>query len=250
MPRGEARLAGTLFYGQALIQANAKLLRWFPLAAPSDYLYFVPPRANEQGTSNTKLRLISSAAGPEEFVDADHYRAIPLSDGHILFTDPESGHLYLGSDKPGGPTKLRREVVCLPPSGNPPGKVPDCYAAGYEMRWGVRIVVAYGPKIMLYNFPPDHFQRARPTTPGFQVAQSDLAMDVAVDDSQCEPTPLEGVAIHTVADGAVTDIAVDSGHGWLKVWLFLRGEKCQRRAKKAGMRAGWSSSRNLSLHHP
>ncbi len=183
-------------------------------------------------------------------MNADHYRAIPLSDGHVLFTDPETGHLYLGSDKPGGPTKLRREVVCLPPCDHPPNQAPDCYAAGFEMRWGVRIVAAYGPTIMLYNFPPDHFQRARPTTPGFQVAQSDLAMDVAVDDSHREPVRLEGVAVHTVTDGAVADIAVDSCHGRLKVWLFLRDKTRQGEVKKASTHVGWLSSRNLSLHHP
>ncbi|KAF7509686.1 hypothetical protein GJ744_007557 [Endocarpon pusillum] len=220
------------------------LSRWFPLAAPSDYLYFVPPRDGEQRTSTTKLRLISSAAGPEEFVDADHYRAVPLSDGHILFTEPESGCLFLGSDKPGGPTKLQRKVVCLPPEGHASGRAPDCYAAGREMRWGVRIVVAYGPRILLYNLPPDEFQRARPTTPGFQVAQSDLAMDVAVDDSHREAKRLEGVLIHDVgAKGEVVqDISVDTHHGRLNVWLFLRSGEDKRKVEKMGMHVGWSAS--------
>jgi hypothetical protein len=224
--------------------------RWFPLAAPSDYLYFVPPRDGEQRTSNTKLRLISSAGGAAEFVDADHYRAVPLSDGHILFTDPESGHLYLGSDKPGGPTKLQREIVFPPPSGQPAGKAADCYAAGHDLRWGVRIVVAYGRTIMLYNFPPDDFQRARPTTPGFQVAQSDLAMDVAVDDGHRQPRQLEGVPIHFVDGGAVQDIAVDTHLGGLKVWLFLRGEEDKGKvARRGGVHVGWLSSPNLSFRH-
>ncbi len=38
------------------------LNRWFPLAAPSDYLYFLPQRSSVD--SSKKLRLISSAAGP------------------------------------------------------------------------------------------------------------------------------------------------------------------------------------------
>ncbi|KAK5236281.1 hypothetical protein LTR47_003007 [Exophiala xenobiotica] len=38
------------------------LNRWFPLAAPSDYLYFLPQRPGLD--SRKKLRLISSAAGP------------------------------------------------------------------------------------------------------------------------------------------------------------------------------------------
>jgi hypothetical protein len=231
-------------------QLTVACLRWFPLAAPSDYLYFVPPRDGEQRTSNTKLRLISSAGGAAEFVDADHYRAVPLSDGHILFTDPESGHLYLGSDQPGGPTKLQREFVFLPPSEQGAGKAADCYAAGHELRWGVRIVVAYGRTVMLYNLPPDDFQRARPTTPGFQVAQSDLAMDVAVDDGPRRPRRLEGVHIHFVDEGVVQDIAVDTRLGGLKVWLFLRGEEGRRRATwKGGVHLGWLSSPNLALRH-
>jgi hypothetical protein len=218
--------------------ADIRRARWFPLAAPSDFLYFVPPHHVEQATSNPKLRLISSAGGPEDFVDADHYRAVPLSDGHILFTDPEKGHLYLGSDKPGGPTKLRREVACLPPGDHPHDKAPDCYAAGLEIGWGVRIVAAYGAKIMLYNLPPDQFERARPTTPNFQMAQSDLAMDVAVDDSRREPRRLEGVAIHTVNEGVVHDIAVDTRHGALRVWLFLRDVDVRAKLKKARMHLG------------
>jgi len=230
--------------------ANVACLRWFPLAAPSDYLYFVPPRDGEQRTSNTKLRLISSAGAAAEFVDADHYRAVPLSDGHILFTDPESGYLYLGSDKPGGPTKLQREIVFPPPSGQPAGKAADCYAAGHDLRWGVRIVVAYGRTIMLYNLPPDDFRRARPTTPGFQVAQSDLAMDVAVDDGHRQPSRLGGVRIHLVDEGVVVqDIAVDTRVGRLKVWLFLRAEEGKGRVRKGGVHVGWLSSPNLSFRH-
>jgi hypothetical protein len=50
-------------------------------------------------------------------VDCDHYQAIPLSDGsHVLYTDPASGSLCLGSDAPvGAPTKLLRKVLFVPP---------------------------------------------------------------------------------------------------------------------------------------
>ena len=40
------------------------LNRWFPLTAPSDYLFFLPPRKSID--SAKKLRLISSAASPGE----------------------------------------------------------------------------------------------------------------------------------------------------------------------------------------
>src|ERR1700712_4653623 len=40
------------------------LNRWFPLTAPSDFLFFLPPRKSVD--SAKKLRLISSAAQPSE----------------------------------------------------------------------------------------------------------------------------------------------------------------------------------------
>ena len=169
--------------------------RWFPLAAPSQHLYFHPQRVGLD--SAKKLRLISSAAIPKlqcrrqrsrrsstetsrttsypnwtsrndpdetahtsrrssltrlffaslpfttdmrtdhsedwpgrrrvdddhdvlRTVDCDHFNAIPISDGtHMIFTDARTMFLCLGSDAPvGGPTKLLRKVICLPPSTN------------------------------------------------------------------------------------------------------------------------------------
>jgi hypothetical protein len=143
------------------------LSRWFPHKAPSDYLYFLPPKPGVD--SAKELRLISSAGrpgensviaeryggiksgtqaspfwgaqpgqhgkGPADVASAncaglstpgrdnsDHYRAIPLSDGyHILFTDPSTGLLSLGSDAPiGGPTKLLRKIWFAGPQGQVP----------------------------------------------------------------------------------------------------------------------------------
>lgn len=118
-----------------------ELNRWFPLATPSDYLYFLPPRTGID--SAKKLRIISSAGHPKLkealqgrfFPDSNnggtrhqsmtwdeispggqlgdgpwratgwcnHVRAVPVSDGwNILFTDPNDGYLCLGSDAPLG----------------------------------------------------------------------------------------------------------------------------------------------------
>ncbi|KAF1942685.1 hypothetical protein EJ02DRAFT_344890 [Clathrospora elynae] len=160
------------------------LSRWFPLTAPSDYLYFLSPRPGFE--SAKKLRLISSAAHPEDrpaisrkfffgrptvssfwgsfgFESAsrrpgspscDHYHAIPLSDGHhVLFIDPAGSRLTLGCDAPlGGPTKLLRKVVFIPPEDK---AVPRIYSAAADLSQGVRVVVAYGDSIMLYSVPPD-----------------------------------------------------------------------------------------------
>lgn len=220
------------------------LHRWFPLAAPSDHLYFLPQR---QGVDSTKkLRLISSAGilGTQEYarglespdqrqtmtrlffgslpfpsattaiipsilpaqanqddrqgvlrtVDCDHYRAIPLSDGiHILFTDPTSGLLCLGSDAPlGGPTKLIKKFVFLPPGyiSTTTKLLPICYAAAKELQWGLRIAAVYADgSLVLFNIPSDCFDHVRylRSTPDIWdehagvFAQSDLLMDVMLD---------------------------------------------------------------------
>lgn len=191
------------------------LNRWFPLTAPSDFLFFLPPRKSID--SAKKLRLISSAARPGErpaiaerpfgtrarsspfwerfpvvlghfdnSSDADlmqgslptlrgdsdrssltgrmdcsdHYHAIPLSDGyHILFTDPSTGLLCLGSDAPvGGPTKLLRKVWFQGPQGE---GSPIAYSAGADLSCGVRIAAAFGAgteqAIWLFSVPRDVF---------------------------------------------------------------------------------------------
>jgi hypothetical protein len=225
------------------------LSRWFPLAAPSDFLYFLPQRPGIDSTR--KLRLISSAGGPANrkslapvrrldvigdehrpsmtrlffgslpipsatttivqgmwsarasmsesqgvlrTVNCDHYRAIPLSDGvHVLFTDPISGLLCLGSDAPlGGPTKLLRKFVFLPPGyvSTTTKLLPTCYAAAQEFQWGIRIAVVYmNGNLVLFNVPSDCFQHVKEirNTPDIWddqagvFAQSDLLMDVLMD---------------------------------------------------------------------
>jgi hypothetical protein len=160
------------------------LSRWFPLTAPSDWLYFLPPRPGFE--SAKKLRLISSAAHPEDWPaisrqfflgrsttnsfwgslgfesafrhpgspSCDHYNAIPLSDGHhILFVDPVGGKLTFGCDAPlGGPMKLLRKVVFLPPEGE---TRPKLYSASADLSHGVSVVVTYGDKIVFYRVPSD-----------------------------------------------------------------------------------------------
>lgn len=161
---------------------GVSLNRWFPLTTPSDYLYFLSPRPGFE--SAKKLRLLSSAAHPNDRPEVclkfcyrrptvnsfwssfgfdssyrissgyDHYHAIPLSDGHhVLFIDPPTGRLSLGCDAPfGGPTKLVRKVVFVPPEEK---VIPRLYTAAADMSWGARVVVAYGDIVMLYNVPID-----------------------------------------------------------------------------------------------
>lgn len=195
------------------------LNRWFPLTAPSDYLFFLPPRTGID--SAKKLRLISSAARPGETaaisqrivgattrnspfwgkllyeeevresdaegscdqrfiarhransrnrlfagrVDcSDHYRAVPLNDGyHVLFTDPATGLLCLGSDAPvGGATKLLRKIWFQGPGGK---GCPVAYAGSMDPASGVRVVAAYGSSseqsVWFFSVPSDVFAANR-----------------------------------------------------------------------------------------
>jgi hypothetical protein len=164
------------------------LSRWFPLTATSDFLYFLPPRIGID--SAKKLRLVSSAAHPEErpaiydrfystrptakvfwsiFSSSgiksllqpessrcDHYYAVPLSDGHhILFTDPCTGALSLGCDAPvGHPNKLLRKIMFVPPK---EGDIPRIYAAAADLTWGPRVIAGFGDRLVLYCVPHDVF---------------------------------------------------------------------------------------------
>ena len=294
------------------------LCRWFPLAAPSDHLYFLPQRMGID--SNKKLRLISSAAGPSapstsrsdsvpsalnlarkrthdrgrrqsmtrlffgslpfpssalpstwtsasdsadddrqgvlRTVDCDHYHAVPLSDGfHMLYTDPTTGLLCLGSDAPlGGPTKLIRKAVFMPPTVADDGwsGLMSTYNAGQDLRWGVRIVAAHRDgRLVLYNVPSDVFTYLRylRSSPDIWdegtgvMAQSDLLMDdyltahpnTMTETRMPNATPstldaetlvktvqIDGVQIGHVGNDIVDDIAVETSHGGVRAWVFCR----------------------------
>ena len=234
------------------------LNRWFPLTAPSDFLYFLPPRRGVD--SAKKLRLISSAAHPNEkpalqhhfypaqtmahmmfgplrFVgqpsgaqavsDCNHYRAVPLSDGnYILFTDPASGMLCMGNDAPlGGPTKLLRKIMLV----GPDGCVPSVYAAGAGLQWGVRVVVGYGERVFLFSIPPDIFRDSQ-SLDFTDLPLQDDSWQLYHDSSLSEDERAEAgtqrslwpVQIHGSEIGrvrALSDLAIDSSPS-LTIWAF------------------------------
>ncbi|KAJ5194277.1 hypothetical protein N7491_001613 [Penicillium cf. griseofulvum] len=115
-----------------------------------------------------------------------HYRAVPINDGfHIMFIEPRTSLLCIGTDAPiGGPTSLTRAFVCVPPSLSntqnrqiktpPPSPspsnttaapkglpIPTTFTAGSDLRWGLRIVAAYGDRLVLYSIPLDIFNMIR-----------------------------------------------------------------------------------------
>ncbi|EXJ79213.1 hypothetical protein A1O3_08714 [Capronia epimyces CBS 606.96] len=295
------RLGIELHWVDAL--TGGDLNRWFPLAAPSDHLYFLPQRPGID--SRKKLRLISSAAGPlaapprrsdglpttwkyspasaahgrrqsltrlffgnlpfpeskgppgssSDFeppvegdeargglrtVDCDHFRAVPISDGsHLLFTDPSTGLLCLGSDGPsGGPTKLIRKVMFSPPPTNEggDGSMPLLYSAGQALEWGLRVVAFHADgHVVLYNVPSDTFQQiqALQTTPD--------AWDEMDSQTHTRPTrstghdsanryiSITGAIITRVEEDLVDGLAVDSEGGGFSLWTFYRSGRAELR---------------------
>ncbi|KAL6237181.1 hypothetical protein BDW75DRAFT_92712 [Aspergillus navahoensis] len=117
-----------------------------------------------------------------------HYRAVPVNDGvHILFVEPRSGYLCVGSDAPlDGPTCLTRALFCVPPFGyNAPdgsqdAPLPTVFASGSDLNWGLRIVAAYGDRLVFYSVPLDVFnvlKKERERQGDGVMADSDLARD-------------------------------------------------------------------------
>ncbi|PHH77380.1 hypothetical protein CDD82_3538 [Ophiocordyceps australis] len=184
---------------------------------------------------------------------ADHYRAVPLSDGyHILFTDPRSGNLCLGTDAPvGSLTRLLRKVWFLPPD-QAVSPVPILYAAGADRRHGVRVVATFAADLMnadadwqvvaFYTVPPDVFYdlsqgaamssqtssgrasqgRRRPWWLRHERLHGDEAANgeqqpVDHDDAALHPIQITGQAVATCSN--LTELAVEASPEMI-VWAF------------------------------
>ncbi|KAI7771097.1 hypothetical protein LZL87_004884 [Fusarium oxysporum] len=74
----------------------------------------------------------------------DHYRPVPLGDGdHILYTDPRTGTLSLGSDATGGPfDRLICKAQFRPPV-NTTSTLPVLYTAVSDTRFGVCVMATF-----------------------------------------------------------------------------------------------------------
>ncbi|SLM33982.1 F-box domain [Lasallia pustulata] len=198
------------------------LNRWFPLATAAGYLYFLPPRRGAE--SAKKLRLMASGAweagleaGARGAVESDHFQARPLSDGyHVLFTDPGTGLLCLGSDAPlGGPTKLLRKVVFLGPQG---GGVPR-FAEGEVFTWEVdgggegavweRAVLRDGAVVDVRDRDGDVIMRDAPESGMPTVQVGDRAVGFDGPASKFSPAA-EGL------EAKSADAIAFSGHGWVE----------------------------------
>ncbi|KAL6886294.1 hypothetical protein HDV57DRAFT_508502 [Trichoderma longibrachiatum] len=219
-------------------------------------------RANENDDGHLLSRNVPRDSPLRRLVAAsvDHFRAVPLSDGyHILFTDPRTGSLCLGTDAPvGSLTRLLRKLWFRPPP-QAHSPVPLLYTAGADTRHGVRVVATFAAArrgdeetdqqlIVFYTVPPDMFHDIRRTDGearsagyrprddhGFGRPESrygvvDLLNDPFGDD---RPYPVE-IHGHVVAVcGNLTEIALNSSpdlviwafaaEGWAKAWALNTG---------------------------
>lgn len=187
-----------------------------------------------------------------------HYRAIPINDGfHIVFVEPRTGLLCIGSDAPiGGPTSLTRAFVCVPPFGKDPAdptkeaRVPTAFAVGSDLSWGLRVVAAYQDRIVVYSVPLDVFnviRKERERQGDSVMGDSDLARDWFVDSERFRkrreslvqnqngdwefmlslsyrptatmwPFKIYGKEIGRVDN--LVELSLQSGHGGARVWAF------------------------------
>ncbi|KAK2612734.1 hypothetical protein QQS21_001185 [Conoideocrella luteorostrata] len=203
-------------------------------------------RSSDDGT----IRTVSAKS-------VDHYRAVPLSDGyHILFTDPRTGCLCLGTDAPiGSVTRLLRKIWFRPPAGAS-SIMSILYAAGSDTKHGLRIVATFAAAdpsalgdtnnsrqmIVFFTVPPDLFHdlshgnamvqlnadmlshekmiRRQSTSEPWQIENRYREIDVFSEpfqDSQSYPLEICGQLISTCDD--LTEIAVDSSPQMV-VWAF------------------------------
>ncbi|RJE25022.1 F-box domain protein [Aspergillus sclerotialis] len=187
-----------------------------------------------------------------------HYRAVPINDGmHILFIEPRTGLLCIGSDAPiGGPTSLTRALLCIPPfmrdssDSTKAGLAPTVFAAGSDLSWGLRVVAAYGDRIILYSVPLDVFnviKKEHERQGDSVMGDSDLARDLFLEGERTTkrrestvpnqngdwefllsvsyrpttmmwPFKIYGKEIGKMDD--VVELALQSSHGGARVWAF------------------------------
>ncbi|RGP74265.1 hypothetical protein FLONG3_6177 [Fusarium longipes] len=165
----ELVMAGQIALGKAFIQ-SACILPLIPFSIW--YSFYVKRRADEDSDDAAALEdafenenidrpsqtLLRRGSTLDEFKEkgmqfvnpsliapsgiADHYRAVPLSDGfHLLYTDPRTGTLSLGTDAPAGsPDRLICEARFRPPFDS---SLPVLYTAKFDAWHGLRVIATF-----------------------------------------------------------------------------------------------------------
>ncbi|KAJ6165002.1 hypothetical protein N7470_003674 [Penicillium chermesinum] len=187
-----------------------------------------------------------------------HYRAAPINDGyHMIFVEPRTGLLCIGSDAPiGGPASLTRAFVCIPPlqkgrcSPSKDAHTPTAFAVGSDLSWGLRVVAAYRDRIVLFSIPLDVFnviRNERERLVNGVMGDSNLAHDWFLDSDHSRkhqeslaesqsgdwdfllsvsyratammwPFKVYGKEIGRVSN--LVDLAIQTGNGGARIWTF------------------------------
>ncbi|KAL8905583.1 MAG: hypothetical protein Q9171_006617, partial [Xanthocarpia ochracea] len=196
-----------------------ELSRWMELIGPAEYIHFLPPRKEDEKDLSKTLRLTASRARPTYYHDpitlkeawdyenCKFLHAVPLSDGqHLLYTDPDDGNLYLGTGLHhpfGGPKPIKKFMFQHPEQ----SRWPRCYKAGIDLRWGARVVLAFGNDIWLYCIPPD-----------WLVASPQFSLQGDVEYSKGGMVVVHGVEIGSLPD--LVELAIDTSNGEVMIHAF------------------------------
>ncbi|KAL2004472.1 hypothetical protein VTN00DRAFT_3474 [Thermoascus crustaceus] len=236
--------SGCQCYNDSLHGEHRSTCRFHLLSGVHSFTHWTPRK-------NGSLSLVKAT-------HCHHYRAIPINDGlHILFIEPHTGLLCIGSDAPiGGPTSLTRALICVPPfekelsESGKEERIPTVFAAGSDLSWGLRIVAAYQDRIVLYSVPLDVFnviRRERERQGDGVIGDSDLARDWFLDSERnrkrrgslaqnqngdwefllsvsYRPTammwPLKIYGKEIGRMDKVVEFAIQTSHGGVRVWAF------------------------------
>jgi hypothetical protein len=155
-----------------------------------------------------------------------------------------SSRLVLGCDAPlGGPTKLLRKIVFIPPEEK---AVPRLYTAAADLSHGARVVLAYGDTIMLYSIPPDVIAfsqtERKAKSPNAQISREGFhknhwlnwwdepsaSADTQTSDTN-EPNTIWPISIHGTEIGQlkhVCELAVHTRPD-ITIWAFTHSSQCK-----------------------
>lgn len=203
--RGRGRFGGFRnLYNQAALQLEDD---WFPFhGLGADQGWGAPWRQSPGRSAGRSEAAASSKPRSENRfrrrwkpASSEHLCAVPLRDGqHVLFTDPHTGKLCIGSDAALGPVSQLERIVWLAPPAGAASSTASVYAAGDDMRHGVRVIAVFPAVggvgdmentdtehqlVVLYTIPPDAFDDLTRLNSGILHAEARAAAGAASSDA-------------------------------------------------------------------
>ena len=231
--------------------------RWLRSDKSSEYLYFLPSRI---GDTSRQLRLISSAAPPDEKAEIlerlspkeaeerqnamvwesmsnlgfeergqadrnkpNYYKAKPCSDGlHVLFLDAESGNVCLAIENQDGEAGGERfSRMAVFTRQDERHFKPTCYAVAKELSWGPRVVVGYDDgSLYIFSVPADIFLAGSGNDHRDWFETWDAYAAMNEGGSGFAVWPLDVKGVRVGHVDGLVDVAVQGDAGSVKVWAF------------------------------